>query len=184
MDGDRKAFVCLVERYVARLEAFALRQLADPSRAQDVAQETLLKLWTKAADYDPAKASLSTWLHQIAYNACIDQMRKDKRSVLTEDGFCDNRLSDEFDLSHIGEPVVRSDESAAEQARETAEPVLSALSRLPERQRSALVLTYYQDMNNREVAAVMGLSVRAVESLLVRARKALKELLEVENGCE
>ena len=163
VDGNRRAFAQLVALHLHPIEAFATRMLADATEAQDVTQEVMLRLWQRAAVFDPRRARLSTWLHQIAYNLCIDRLRKTRR------------------LSSWNETL---DETPAPPVDSTAEQrtkaVSLALSRLPERQRSALLLTYYQALTNREVAHIMGVSIRALESILVRSRTALKQALEGE----
>ena len=161
VDGDRHAFVQLVEAHLRPLEVFATRMLADAAEAQDVAQETLLRLWQRAAAFDPQRGRLSTWLHQIAHNLCIDRLRKLRRVSNWNESLDDT-------------PAPAVDTLVDERHK----AVSMALSHLPERQRSALLLTYYQELTNREVAGIMGISIRALESLLVRSRAALKQSLE------
>lgn len=157
-DGDRHAFATLAHRYGVKIEAFCLRTLGDHSRAQDVVQEVLLRLWTRAGTFDSGKSRVSTWLHHIAYNLCMDQFRSHGRFT--------SLASASLDL-----PV----EAACP---DDADDVNRALSALPERQRTALVLFHYQGLSHREVAHIMGVSVRALESLLVRARKSLRSAME------
>ncbi|MGD2007561.1 MAG: sigma-70 family RNA polymerase sigma factor, partial [Cellvibrionales bacterium] len=111
-------------------------------------------------EFDASKARLTTWLHRMAHNLAIDHLRKAQRDAPWDD---------------------EEDRRAASDSPEeqSGKDVREALLKLPERQRSALALTYYQDLSNREVAEVMGLGTRAVESLLVRARGALKQQLEI-----
>ena len=157
--GDKHAFAELAQRHLSVIESYAMRTLGDAARAQDVTQETMLRLWQQASRFDPARARLTTWLHQIAYNLCMDQFRHSAR------------LAELDDVAH--EAAVEPDS-----AGDTQRLLNVGLARLAERQRTALVLTYYQSLPNREVAEIMGLSVRALESLLARARKALREGLE------
>lgn len=156
--GDREAYASLVDHHLSPIQAYSQRMTGNPASAEDITQEVFLRLWLKAAEFDASKARLTTWLHRMAHNLAIDHLRKRQREAPLE-GF------EDF-------------ESAADE--ETGDParVLQALMQLPERQRSALTLTYYQDLSNREVADIMGLGTRAVESLLVRARSALKKILE------
>ncbi len=158
--GDRAAFAELADRYLPRLERYALRMLGDPDTAEDVAQEALIKLWQLADRYDPDKSQLTTWLHRMTHNACIDHLRQSKRWAPLEG------IDEEF--------------TADANAGDDAARIAAAVRGLPERQRSALVLTYYQGLTNREVGQVMGLNTRAVESLLVRARQSLRRHLEEE----
>lgn len=163
--GDREAFALLVEQYAPALQRFAVRLLVQQPHAEEVVQETLTRAWLKASDYDAERARLSTWLHRIAHNLCVDRLRRQEREV----------------------PLAPALESALT-ARETAEQVLEtldsrdriarAIASLSERHRTALVLTYYQGLSNREVAEIMDVSIRALESLLVRARQQIKTTLE------
>ena len=163
--GDRDAFAALVEIHTPALERFATRMLLERQRAEEVLQETLMKAWQEAARYDPEKARLSTWLHQIAHNLCIDILRRQRR---------------EQPLAENAETIIGSDESPESlvHTQETQRQLTSAVSALSQRHRTALILTYYQSLPNRDVAQIMGISVRALESLLVRARRELKTILE------
>ena len=163
--GDRDAFAALVEIHTPALERFAMRMLLERQRAEEVLQETLMKAWQEAARYDPEKARLSTWLHQIAHNLCIDILRRQRR---------------EQPLTENADTIIGSDESPESlvQTQETQRQLTSAIGALSQRHRTALILTYYQSLPNRDVAQIMGISVRALESLLVRARRELKTILE------
>ena len=156
--GDREAYASLVAQHLSPIQAYSQRMTGNPASAEDITQEVFLRLWLKAAEFDASKARLTTWLHRMAHNLAIDQLRKRQREAPLEG--------------------VEDFESAADDETHDPARVLQALMQLPERQRSALTLTYYQDLSNREVADIMGLGTRAVESLLVRARSALKKILE------
>lgn len=142
-----------------------MRMLLERQRAEEVLQETLMKAWREAARYDPERARLSTWLHQIAHNLCIDILRRQRR---------------EQPLKENADTIIGSDESPESlvQTQETQRQLTSAIGALSQRHRTALILTYYQSLPNRDVAQIMGISVRALESLLVRARRELKTILE------
>ena len=142
-----------------------MRMLLERQRAEEVLQETLMKAWREAARYDPDRARLSTWLHQIAHNLCIDILRRQRR---------------EQPLTENADTIIGSDESPESlvQTQETQRQLTSAIGALSQRHRTALILTYYQSLPNRDVAQIMDVSVRALESLLVRARQELKTMLE------
>ena len=158
--GDQSVYATLVADHLGPISAYAQRMTGNVSNAEDITQEVFLRLWLKASEFDATRARLTTWLHQMAHNLAIDQHRKRHREVSLE-------------VIDVPDPAVPSDSS------EKPYPVAQALLQLPERQRSALALTYYQDLSNREVADILGLSTRAVESLLVRARSAMKVRLEI-----
>lgn len=171
-DGDQRVYADTVRQHVRAIGFYAFRMLGNKSSAEDIAQETFLRLWTHADRWQADKASLSTWLHRIAHNLCIDLMRKDKSSQT------DEYADDIADQRQCTEQQQESDERL--------QRLHSALMMLPERQRSALVLTHYQGLGNQAVASIMDVSVDALESLLARARRALRgalaDLREPVNG--
>jgi RNA polymerase sigma-70 factor (ECF subfamily) len=160
--GDTAAVSVLVSRKLPRLLSLARRMLGDPAEAEDVAQETLMRTWKQAAQWVPGKARIDTWMHRVALNLCYDRLRRRRDSVSTDDV----ELLDPADSA-----VARIEQSQA------AQRLQQALSALPERQREAIVLSYYQEMSNMEAATLMGVSVEALESLLARARRTLRQTL-------
>lgn len=158
--GDRQVYAEAVRRYARAIAVYAYRMLGNASDAEDIAQETFLRLWTQAARWQPGKAALSTWLHRIAHNLCIDSLRKNKPSLLNEldDDLADGQLAADDALEAENDHIM----------------LHMALGKLPERQRSALALTHYQGLSNKEVADILSVSVDALESLLARARRSLK----------
>ncbi|WOJ92099.1 sigma-70 family RNA polymerase sigma factor [Congregibacter variabilis] len=161
--GDRAAFGILVEQHQRPLSRYARRMLSDVSAADDIVQEAFVRLWTRADSFNSATARLTTWLHNIAHNLCIDSFRRNARLEFTDD---EARL----------ESVANGPDGDFE-ANEKADRVRTALETLPERQRSALLLCHYQGLSNRDAATVLDVSVDALESLLARARRRLKEEL-------
>lgn len=165
--GDRQAYAQVVNNHVRPVNRYIVRMLGSQSDAEDIAQETFLRLWTQAHTWQPGKAALSTWLHRIAHNLCIDYLRRDKSGVSSE--YLDDYATEES-----------PEKSFAQKAG--LEALEKAMQQLPERQRSALILTHYQGLANREVAEIMDISVDALESVLARARRSLKtQLLAADN---
>jgi RNA polymerase sigma-70 factor (ECF subfamily) len=162
--GDRDAFVTLLRMHQGPLQAFALRLLGDPAQAEDVVQETLLRLWSRAGSFRPENARLTTWLHNIAHNLCVDRFRTAARTTFIEEP---GELRDEGE----GDP------EAGEAGRRRDNRVRRALAALPERQRSALLLCHYQGLSNRDAAVVLDVSIDALESLLARGRRSLRQQL-------
>ena len=157
--GDRDAFAALCRRHAPVLHRFALRMLREPADAEDVVQETLLRFWREARRYDAERARLSTWLHRLTYNACIDLLRRQGR-----------RPPEDADHS------APSPEELTE-AEQRGRAVERAIGALPERQRTALLLCHYQRLPQRDAAQVMDVSLDGLESLLARARRRLRTLL-------
>ena len=180
--GDPHAYQALVRKNLPAISRYALRLVGSRSESEDIAQETFLRLWTTARKWDPAKAKLTTWLHRITHNLCIDFLRKQKRVSLEPD--FDSEVSSEEATSGKFSNALR--ESAEAQGdnpdREAREAELRALDRalnmLPEAQRSALLLCHYQGFSNKEAADIMGSSVQALESLIARAKRGLRTQLE------
>ncbi|PZU59018.1 MAG: RNA polymerase sigma factor [Brevundimonas sp.] len=160
--GDPAASQALVTRKLPRVLALAQRMLGDAAEAEDVAQETLLKAWRQAPRWTPGRARFDTWLHRVALNLCYDRLRR-RREIPTD------------------APPERPDEGPAPDrgllAAETGARVDAALAGLPQRQREAIVLCHYQELSNIEAAALMDISVEALESLLSRGRRALRHAL-------
>ena len=160
--GDPAAVRALVARKLPRLLALAGRMLGDGQEAEDVAQDAFIRVWKQAPKWRPGAAKFDTWLHRVALNLCYDRLRR-RREIA------------------VAEPPERPDEGPAPDrgllARDTGERVAAAVAALPDRQRDAIVLCHYQELGNIEAAAVMGVSVEALESLLGRGRRALRAAL-------
>ena len=159
---DREAFAVLVDRHLDGIHAFNYRLTRNAEDARDLAQETFLRVWTKAGTWKPGRVKFGTWLHRIAHNLCIDQHRR-KRDV------------DDVDVETIDGGGPALDQAPANDRLQSA--LDRALADLPERQRTALLLCHRQNMSNRQAAAVLEISVDALESLLSRARRTLKATL-------
>ena len=160
--GDPAASQALVARKLPRILALAQRMLGDAAEAEDVAQEAMLRAWRQAPKWRPGQARFDTWLHRVALNLCYDRLRR-RREIPTD------------------APPDRPDEGPGPDrglwAAETGARVTAALKRLPDRQREAIVLCHYQELSNIEAAALMAISVEALESLLSRGRRALRQAL-------
>ena len=162
--ADHEAFRALTLRHLDRVHRIAWRMLADAGEAEEVAQDSLLRVWTHAVRFDPARgARFTTWLHRIVLNLCTDRQRRRRPHRPFEDA------------AMVADPAPHplSRLTDAEEAR----AVVQALTDLPERQRMALVLTYYERQSNAEAAQTLGISTNALEALLVRARRALRARL-------
>lgn len=165
--GDSAALQRLVDREAPRLLRFAQGMLQNLDEAEDVVQDTLIRLWENAATWTP-EARIGTWLHRVCYNRAIDSLRR-RRAFVEEGVLADH--ADPADLPDTG--LMRS---------ETALGVREAVGRLPTRQRTAVLLFHFQELSQREAAEVMGVSEDAFESMLARARRQLKRWLSEETG--
>ena len=159
---DRDAFSILVDRHLDSIYQFAHRHTRDAHTAEDVAQETFLRVWTKAATWRPGRVRVTTWLHKIAHNLCIDLHRRQRPQAELDEQLVDDGQTAPEDVSENERLAAALD---------------NALRALPERQRTALMLCQRQNMSNPQAAQVLGISVDAVESLLARARRTLRVAL-------
>ena len=160
-NGDQKAFTTLAARHYDIVYRVSWRVLGGPADAEDVTQEAFLKLWQSPQTLREGRA-IRSWLVRVASNLAIDRLRRKQPQLMDE-------------LPEVSDDSP-SPESALSQS-EVAGSVDEAINSLPDRQRLALVLTYYEHMSNQQTASIMDLSVDAVESLLSRARRNLKSAL-------
>lgn len=161
-DGEREAFALLMRRHLDRTVAIAQRILMRRSEAEDVAQDVFLKFWREPENFNPEKARFSTWIYRVTINRALDVTRRVKPDP----------LDDGFDMPDSAPSAL---EEIAKNERKKA--LIETIAKLPERQRAALTLSYQVEMPDAEAAASMGITVKAYESLLVRARKTLREKL-------
>lgn len=161
-DDDAAAYRLLVERHVDRAYAIALRVLGNVADAEDVAQECLVKVWTHRHSWQDGKAKFSTWLYRVVVNRCIDLRRRPTSECLDD----------------VPEPMDDEADSVTRIHRAQVFGRLEdAMARLPEQQRLALTLSYFDDLGNAEIADILDTTVSAVESLLKRGRQTLRERL-------
>lgn len=165
---DGLAFRQLAELHAARPHRIAWRMLGDSAEAEDVAQEAMLRLWRDAGMWRPGGPGVAAWLTRVATNLCLDRLRKRAR-LGGED------VPERADEAPLADSAIEHDQARG--------AVIAAMDRLPERQRAAVVLTYYEELSNLDAAAMLEMNIKAFESLLLRARRALKDMLvEDENA--
>lgn len=160
---DARAFRWLVDRHARALFRVAYRMLGDRAEAEDVVQESLLRLWDHAAGWQPSGGGLPAWLRRIATNRCLDRVRRTQR-------LSDEKVPERADDASPADAMLDAD------ARDVA--ATRALQALPDRQRAAVVLTYYEELGNAHAAEALGMKLKAFESLLHRARAALRAHVE------
>ena len=159
--GDRSAWGVLVDRHLAPVTRYASYVLRDAARAEDVAQETFFRLMCKAPDWQTGGATLRTWLFRVALNLCIDI----KRARKPESMDAADTLADPVDAAVLDDRI------------DLERTVQTAIAALPARQQTAIVLVHYEGFSGEEAAAVLDVSVEAVESLLARGRRTLRQSL-------
>jgi len=161
-DGDMSAFAQLVQRHHRSALNIAYRFLSDAGRAEDIVQDAFLKILSAAERYRPT-ARFRTYLYNVIWHLCVDSYRKKRPQRLGETPL-------KADAAENPETVAMTEERAV--------LVRQAIQELPTRQRMALVLKHYENMSYDGIAEALGCSEGAVDSLLVRARRALQEKLK------
>ena len=163
--GDATAFQVLYERYRDAIFRFAYRLVGSVEAAEDVTHDCFLSLIKEPGRYDPARASLRTYLYAAARNLALKQFNYFSRATAIDD------LNEEPAGSNNDQPVRRVLDS------ELSAQVENAIASLPPLQREALVLFEYEDLSLAEVAAVVGTDVGTVKARLYRARERLRHEL-------
>ncbi len=173
--GDESAFACLVQKYRRPMIGFMYRLCHNPSTAEELAQEVFLRIYRSRTSYEPS-AKFTTWLYRIATNLAVNHAR-DTRHERAENTV---RL-DEPDQETGTTPDLADESISAEEQilkRERLAAIRNVVNALPERQRVAVIMHKYQQMDYRQIAGVLKLSESATKSLLFRAYETLREQLQ------
>lgn len=163
--GDAQAARMLTQRLAPRVFSHAMRMLGgDRAEAEDVTQDALLRLWRAAPGWRRGEAKVSTWLYRVTANLCIDRIRRRRSGP---------------DLDSVPEPMDEAPSAATGmQQAARAEALQQALDGLPDRQRQAVILRHIEGLSNPEIAEIMDIGARAVESLVARGKRALEAALQ------
>lgn len=162
--GDHQAFAVLVRRHTKRFYAAAYRMCADAALSEDAVQEAFLKLWDRPDSWDAGKGvKFTTWFYKVVTNAAVDHIRRRKT---TGSSAALDILEDE-----------RAAQDNAMAARQEEDILEDAIQALPERQRAAINLCVYEGLSHKEAAEALGVGVKALESLLSRAKAGLRDTL-------
>ena len=165
---DRDAFAGLFDAFAPRLKSFMMRKGASPDLAEDLVQETMIAVWTKAGLYDPTKGSVLTWLFTIARNLRIDRIRRESSRPYAE----------------LGDYDAPSDEPGSEEIlarKDEAQCVARALAKIPPEQMKILTLSFVEDVSQSEIAQRLNLPLGTVKSRMRLAYNHLRKTLEQPN---
>lgn len=154
----------LMERRLGTIHALAARMLGDGVMAEDVAQTVFLKTWTNAPKWEPGKAKLLTWMCRVATNQCLDILKRKGPIYSDQPPDIEDGRANALD-------VMSADNDAIQ--------IKIAMDKLPPTQRAAITLCYFDELSQKEAATIIGVSVKAYESLLSRGRQNLKKSLGV-----
>ena len=162
---DRDAFAKLFDQFAPRVKSFMMRKGASAEMAEDLVQETMIAVWSKAALYVPARGGVATWIFTIARNLRIDRLRREKTSLYTD--------IDDYDAE--------SDDVAQDDALGRLQEdgyVAKALVKIPEEQRELLILSYVEGLAQSEIAARLQIPLGTVKSRMRLAYRRMRKLLE------
>jgi RNA polymerase sigma-70 factor (ECF subfamily) len=161
--GDQLAFRRLMERHAKPMLALAHRLTGSAEDADEVVQEAFLKVWRLAERWEVnGAAAFSTWFYRVVFNACLDRRRRAPMAPLEDAGT-------PIDPAPIG--------SETAQDKQRRQAIVAALEELPERQKKAVWLYYFGEVSGPQAAETLGMSLSALEALLVRGRRSLKKAL-------
>lgn len=172
--GEREALRLLYDTFKTKVYNTALSYVQDPSDAEEVTQDVFVEIWRGARTFSGA-SQVGTWIYRITVNRSLDVLRHRRRkkrsaTILRLFNPASGKLEhDVADFVHPGIQLERQEESRY---------LFAAIDSLPDKQKTAFILSVIEDVPQREVADVMGISVGAVESLLQRAKGNLRKLLE------
>lgn len=170
-EGDHRAFAQIVERHSGLFFQAAYRMCSNAEDAEEIVQEAFLKLWKKPQAFDAGKGTkFTTWFYRVVTNLAIDHVRRKKPQ------------SGSDVLDYMADKTPLADEQLEEHDRQSA--LEEAIQTLPERQKAALNLCFYEGLSNKEAAEVLGVGVKALESLLMRAKAALRDDLDAQGLLE
>jgi len=162
--GSHPAFAELVQRHTERFYRLAFRYLQNKEAAEDVVQDAFLKLWEDPRKWQADKnAKFTTWFYRVVVNLCLDWQKRKRPLALNEET-----------------PLIDERESAdqAMVRRESERALEQEIAALPERQRTAINLCFGAGLSNQDAADSMGVNLKALQSLVMRAKTTLKERLK------
>jgi len=165
--GDKSAYTEFLKRYLSAIVDFAWRHVGRRVDAEDVAQEAFIRVWSKAPNWRAQGPSPRSWLYRVTYHLCIDELRRRHRHGSLQDS------------GPLTDPGATPEDNLLRQAR--IGQVVEALGALPGRQRTAISLCAYHGLSNKEAAATLNITVEALESLLSRGRRRLRQLLQLDS---
>ena len=164
---DRAAFAALFEFFAPRIKAFMQRSGASEAKAEELAQETMLAVWRKAALFDPASAGAAAWIFTIARNLRIDAHRRERRGGVIET----SDVEIEFQIDDSPQP------DALLATTQSEERVRSALTKLSNEQMRVVELSFFEEKAHAEIAEILGIPLGTVKSRLRLAMSRLRNLL-------
>ncbi|MDE2445176.1 MAG: sigma-70 family RNA polymerase sigma factor [Alphaproteobacteria bacterium] len=165
---DRAAFAQLFDHFAPRLKSFLIRKGSTAEQAEDLVQETMIAVWSKAALFASGKGSVSTWIFTIARNLRIDRLRRERSQLYTD--------LEDFDAP---DETAGAEETLGRSQEDNH--VSQALAQIPAEQRELLILSFVEDVPQSEIATRLGLPLGTVKSRMRLGYQRLRKLLEQMN---
>jgi RNA polymerase sigma-70 factor, ECF subfamily len=162
---DRAAFAVLFDHFAPRVKSFMMRKGSNAEQAEDLVQEAMIAVWTKAAMFSSDRGSVSTWIFTIARNLRIDRLRREKSQLYT-------------DLEDFDAPDLRTDAEESLGRSQEDNHVAIALAQIPEEQRQLLILSYVEDVPQSEIATRLKIPLGTVKSRMRLGYSRLRKILE------
>ena len=173
LEGNHDAFAEVVNRHTDRFFALAFRTLQNRGDAEDVVQSAFIKLWQKPQSWDSSKSQFTTWFYRVVVNSCHDHRRKHKRILDVDDQII------ELSIEPVDSEQITLEEQQQENWQRKCLEV--AISKLPASQKDALNLVVYSELPQKQAAEIMNISLKALESLLVRAKRSMAKTVNIIN---
>lgn len=159
---DTDAFTALFQHFAPRVKGFLMKSGADQALAEEVAQDVMVTVWNKAAQFDPARASVATWIFTIARNRRIDMLRRDRRPEPEELFWGPEEEPDQLQVLSL---------------QQESDQLIAAISTLPEKQRVMIERAYFSDLSHSEIAEETGLPLGTIKSRIRLALDRLRQSL-------
>lgn len=173
MRGDRDAFAQIVELYKDKIFQLAYRMTGNRQEAEDIAQETFLRVYANISQYNE-EYKFSTWIYRIATNLCIDRARKKKADVSLDEEATGTTGLDWY--SRVSSTDKSPEETVVTQELQTY--VQEAISQLPPKYRSIMILRYLEDLSLQEISELLKMPVTTIKTRIHRGREALRSKLK------
>jgi RNA polymerase sigma-70 factor (ECF subfamily) len=167
LDGDTSAYAALVERYKDLVFTLAIRMLKQREEAEEVAQDVFIKLF-KSLNSFKGDSKLSTWVYRVTYNACLDQIKKNKRHRIAVpiDNYNYNKIDT---IDNALEGLIKE---------EKQQLIRACVNKLPEDSSAIITLFYFDELSLEEISGITGIESNTVKVKLFRARKRLAKIME------
>jgi len=171
LDGDMSAFEELVDRYKRPVFSIVYRMIGQYQEAEDITQEVFINVYEKLYQFDSNK-KFGPWIYRIATNASISALRKKKKVITLDFDETFGKAYEDYYTADSGDPQLMFEREELKIFTD------KAINELPENYRVVIILRYQKDLNNQEIAEVLGVSKENIEVRVHRARKALRKIVE------